>query len=457
LDRLPVASFHTFILAAVSFAYFFEFADTNTFAVVAPQLIKTWGISLETVAYITSVSFLGMFVGALVGGRLADRLGRHRGLIVSVTFFSICSLLNAAAWDALSLGIFRFLTGMGLSAMTIVTNTYIAEMFPSRVRGKYQALAIVIGILGTPATTWIARFVIPIDVWTWRIVFLWGAIGLVFLIFIPRLLESPRWLESVGRFADADAVLGRIEAQVSAEKGPLAEPALYAAAPQVRRLPLVELFSGRYLRRTLVLTVVWVTQTVGFFGYSSWAPTLLSQHGFNIESSLQYVALSTLGAPFGSYLASLIADRAERKWTLSGTGALIALSGLLYGMTFQPVLIVVFGLAVNCFERTYTSLAYAYSPELFPAEARATGTSVPYGIGRLSNIAGPLIISALFTSLGYQSVFVFIAATWLTGAIILGVFGPPTRRRNMDSAADATPALVTAPLEAAGPSLRSRW
>jgi putative MFS transporter len=198
------------------------------------------------------------------------------------------------------------------------------------------------------------------------------------------------------------------------------------------------------LRSTLVLTIVWVTQTVGFFGYSSWAPTLLSQQGFNVESSLTYVALSTLGAPLGSYVASLISDRAERKWALTVTGALIALSGLLYGMTFVPAFIVIFGLCVNCFERTYTSLAYAYSPELFPAEARATGTSVPYGLGRLSNIAGPIIISMLFTGYGYQSVFVFIAGTWLLGSITLGIFGSATRARSMDAYAQA-PAAVTAP------------
>jgi MFS transporter, putative metabolite:H+ symporter len=433
LDRLPIASFHKFILFAVSFAYFFEFADTNTFAVVAPQLIRTWGITVDTVAYITSISFLGMFLGSIIGGQLADKLGRRKALILSVSFFSVFSLLNAAAWDALSLGLFRFLTGMGLAAMTIVTNTYIAEMFPASLRGKYQALAIMFGIMGTPVTTWIARFVIPIDFWTWRVVFLWGSIGMLFLFFIPRLKESPRWLESLGQFDRADAILTSIEAEVGNEKGALAEPEPFKQAPKIHKVPFLELFTGKYLRRTLVLTVVWVTQTVGFFGYSSWAPTLLAQQGFNIESSLTYVALSTLGAPLGSYVASLISDRAERKWTLTIAGVLIAASGLLYGMTFQPALIVIFGLCVNLFERTYTSLAYAYSPELFPAEARATGTSVPYGIGRLSNIAGPLIISQLFTSTGYQSVFMFIAGTWLLGSITLGVFGSATRKRNMDA------------------------
>lgn len=432
LDRLPIAAFHKFILFAVSFAYFFEFADTNTFAVVAPQLIKTWHISMNTIAYITSISFLGMFVGSILGGWIADKLGRRKALIFTVAFFSVFSLLNAVSWNPVSLGVFRFLTGMGLAAMTIVTNTYISEMFPGKLRGKYQSLAIMIGIMGTPVTTWIARFIIPIAPWAWRLVFIWGSIGMLFLLFIPKLTESPRWFESLGQFDKADEVLKKIEAEVSKEKGALPEPETFKQAAKARKVPISELFTGKYLRRTLVLTVLWVCQTIGFFGYSSWAPTLLAKQGFNVEKSLTYVALSALGAPLGSYLASLISDRFERKWTLTITGALIAVSGLLYGMTFQPTFIVIFGLLVNCFERTYTSLAYSYSPELFPTEARATGTSVPYGIGRLSNLIGPIIISFLFTSHGYQSVFMFIAGTWLVGAIILGVFGPTTKKRSMD-------------------------
>jgi putative MFS transporter len=269
LDRLPIARFHKFILYAVSFAYFFEFADTNTFAVVAPQLIKTWSISLNTVAYITSFTFLGMFVGAIAGGRLADKLGRRKALISSVALFSVFSLLNALSWDPISLGAFRFLTGMGLAAMTIVANTYISEMFPAQLRGKYQALAIMIGIMGTPATTWIARFIIPIDPSTWRLVFLWGSIGMLFLLFLPRLTESPRWLESRGQFDKADEVLRGIEAAVSREKGPLREPALFEQTAKAAKFPVYALFTGSYLRRTLVLTVLWVAQTIGFFGYSS--------------------------------------------------------------------------------------------------------------------------------------------------------------------------------------------
>lgn len=441
LNRLPISPFHRFILVAVSFAYFFEFANTNTFSVAAPQLLKIWHISINTVAYISSITFLGMFLGSIVGGRLADKFGRKKSMMITVAAFSTFSLLNTFSWNTLSLGTFQFLTGMGLAAMTIVTNTYISEMFPAHLRGKYQSLAIVIGILGTPATTWVARFIIPLAPWAWRLVFLWGGIGLIFLFLVARMEESPRWFESLGQYDKADETLKRIEARVSAEMGSLPEPVAEPAIRQgkQKKVPVSELFSGKYLRRTLVLTVLWICQTVGFFGYSSWAPTLLAKHGITIAKSLTYVALSTLGAPLGSYIASLIADRFERKWSLTIAGVLIAASGFLYGMTFQPIFIVVFGLMVNCFERTFTSLAYAYSPELFPTEARATGTSVPYGIGRLSNLAGPIIISFLFTTHGYQSVFVFVAGTWLVGAIVLGLFGPSTRNSNLDNLGELSP------------------
>ena len=193
------------------------------------------------------------------------------------------------------------------------------------------------------------------------------------------------------------------------------------------RAPLRLLLQKRYLGPTVLLTILWVTQTIGFFGYSSWAPTLLAKEGFSVESSIFYVALTTVGAPLGSFLAAQVTDRFERKWCLVVFGTAIAICGLLYGLTFNPLLIVVFGFLVNLIERGYTALAYAYSPELFDIRGRSLGTGVSYGIGRLSNAIGPLVIAALYVGVGYQSVFAFIAGTWLFGAVVLAIFGPRTR------------------------------
>jgi putative MFS transporter len=140
------------------------------------------------------------------------------------------------------------------------------------------------------------------------------------------------------------------------------------------------------------------------------------------------------GAPLGCYLASPVTDRLERKWCLVAFGTVIALCGLFYGLTFDPVFIIVFGFLVNLFERGYTALAYAYSPELFDTRSRALGTSVSYGLGRLSNAAGPLIVAALYNGHGYRSVFYFIAGTWLVGAVALAAFGPRTRSARLADA-----------------------
>ncbi len=258
----------------------------------------------------------------------------------------------------------------------------------------------------------------------------------------------PRWYESKGQYDKADAALTEIEARVAAEKGPLPLPAAPIAAVQTvkTKTPFRLLLQKKYLGPTLLLTVLWVTQTIGFFGYSSWAPTLLAQEGFSVKDSIFFVALTTVGAPLGSYLASLVTDRFERKWCLVVFGTTIAICGLFYGLTFNPILIVVFGFLVNLFERGYTALAYAYSPEVFDTAGRSLGTGISYGLGRLSNAAGPLIIAGLYTGSGYQSVFFFIAGTWLFGAVVLALFGPKTRPARLAPPAksqDLTPSAPT--------------
>jgi MFS transporter, putative metabolite:H+ symporter len=443
LNRLPISRFHKVTLLAVSFAYFFEFADINSFATTAPKLIKLWGVTVNQVAYVTSLSFVGMFFGSIVASKLADRWGRKNALMWTTVWFGVFSFAAVFSWDIVSLGAFRILTSAGLSAMTVVAVIYVSELYPAASRGKYQAYAIVIGICGTPVTNLIASAVVPINSWSWRLVYLWGALGVLLVLFTRHLKESPRWYESRGEHAKADAVLREIEEQVAAEKGPLPEPAPPIEEAPVGKAPLRLLLQKKYLYPTLLLTVLWVTQTIGFFGYSSWAPTLLAKEGFSVEKSVFYVALTTVGAPLGSYLAALVTDRFERKWCLVAFGTVIALCGLFYGLTFNPILIVVFGFLVNLFERGYTALGYAYSPELFDTRGRSLGTGVSYGLGRLSNAVGPLIVAALYNGSGYQSVFLFIAGTWLVGAVVLAIFGPRTRQARLRSTAPE--AITTTP------------
>lgn len=432
LDRLPISSVHRLMLVALAFAYFFELGDISTFSFVAPALLKNSGLTVSDVSLITSATFAGMFLGAVAGGWLADRFGRKRTLMWAIGCYTLFSLLNAVAWNTFTLGGARFLTGIGLSAMTIIANTYISEFFPATSRGKYQSWVMVFGLIGIPATAWFARLVVPLTFWSWRLVFVWGALGALALLFVARMYESPRWYESRDQPEKAEATMRQIEARVSKEKGPLLPPAEPLPQTFSSTVPYRDLFRGTYFSRTVVLLGAWIFQTLGFYGFQTWVPILLSQHGFSLASSLTFTSIIQIGAPFGALLATLIAERVDRKWSVAGVAVIVAMCGLLYGLTFQPALILTFGFLVAFFLQTFAPLLYAYTPELYPTTARSSGVGLTYGIGRLANVLGPIIVGILYTSSGYVSVFVYVAACWLLVALAVGLFGPLTTRRSLE-------------------------
>ena len=180
-----------------------------------------------------------------------------------------------------------------------------------------------------------------------------------------------------------------------------------------------------------MLVTVWIAQTLGFYGFTAWVPTLLVAHGFSLVHSLAWSSAMTIGAVPGALIAALISDRWERKWLITIVALVIAFCGLMYGMTFNIAAIVVFGFLVAMFIQTFAPLLYAYTPECYPTHIRNSGSGLGYGIGRLANVFGPLIVAFLFNHYGYKSVFVYVAAMWLLVAIILSIFGPLTKGRTL--------------------------
>lgn len=443
LDRLPTGRFHRRVLYVLAVAFLFEFGDLNTFAYAAPALQEHLGMSVHAIAVVTSASFLGMFVGATCGGRFADAVGRRRALLISVAFFSASSLLNAFMSSTVSLGIARVLTGAGLSAMTVAATTYLCEVMPAATRGRMQSGVMAIGLVGIPAMSFLARGIVPVSANSWRLVFVFGALGAVALPFIARLPESPRWLLQQGRHEQAERVLEQIEGgtdspierpRPSTPVPSAAVPSAPAASPRVGYLAL---FRGRVGRRTLMLSVVWIFQTLGFYGFVAWVPTLLQAHGFDLVHSLTFSALTTLGAVPGALLAWPLSDRFGRKAPIAVISTAIAVCGLAYGLTFNPIAIVVFGFCVNALIQTFAALLYAYTPELFPTAYRNSGNGFVYGIGRLANIMGPLVVATIFGSYGYSPVFVYIAACWLVVAVVIAVFGPRTGKECLEDLQEA--------------------
>jgi putative MFS transporter len=439
LDRLPITSVHRTAIIALAFAYFFELGDINTFSFAAPSLIQQWHITMHQVAFVTSAGFAGMFAGALACGRLADRIGRRRALILAIALYTLASLANVFVWNITSLVVCRFITGIGL-AMTVVANTYVSEVFPAASRGRYLSLILTLGLIGIPATAWVARGLVPVASWGWRLIFLWGALGAISLAFARRMPESPRWLAQRGEHRQAEAALQVFESAALAQYGTLAAPdERQTDEPAQRDVRIADLFERGQRGKTLMLIVVWVFQTVGAYGFLAWVPTLLVDHGFSIVRSLTYTSVIAVCNPLGSWIASLFVERIDRKWYVTINALAVAVFGLLFGFTFEPAGIMVFGALVVIGLQSFVAAVYAYTPELFPTRLRSTGHGLVYGLGRLANVVGPLIISALYSSLGYQSVFVYITVCWALAAAAVGLFGPLTSRRSLEAiTADAS-------------------
>jgi MFS transporter, putative metabolite:H+ symporter len=417
----------------IGIVFFFELGDLNTFAFASPAVMKQWNLSVTTISHIVSWTFFGMFLGAVTGGWFSDRLGRKKALLLTTAWYSGFSLLNAAVQGTIGLSATRLLTGVGLSAMTVIGMTYVSEIFPASKRGDYQGWVMAVGLVGIPMTAYVARFTIPIADWGWRLVFVWGALGLVILFFSNYLEESPRWYEDRGKFAEADTVVERIEARARTEYGEL--PPVAQQVAQTQQLPVrrsyMDVLAPAYLPRTVMLITVWIAQTLGFYGFTAWVPTLLVAHGFSLVHSLAWSSAMTIGAVPGALIAALISDRWERKWSITIVALVIAFCGLMYGLTFRIAAIVIFGFLVAMFIQTFAPLLYAYTPECYPTHIRNSGSGLGYGIGRLSNVAGPLIVAFLFNHYGYKSVFVYVAAMWLLVAVILSAFGPLTKGRTL--------------------------
>lgn len=428
LDRLPITSFHKRMMWVLSFVFFFEFASINTFSFAAPAIRQWWHIPVSTISFIISATFFGMFVGATIGGWFSDRVGRKHALVLTAYWFAGFSLLNAFVLGPVTLFATRFLTGVGLSAMTVVAITYISEMYPAKRRGAYQGWIMVIGLLGVPATAYVARFTIPLAPWGWRLVFVWGALGLVFPVFAKTLEESPRWYENHGRLAEADEVLDRIEAQSRPEVGEL-PPVSEAIVVQPRKGRYLELADPRYLRTTIILVIAWSCQTLGLFGFTAWVPTLLVAHGFSLVHSLAWSSTMSLAAVPGAWLAAMISDRWDRRWWITILALIIAACGMIYGISFKFTAIVIFGFLVQMFMHAFGPIIYSYTPECYPTEIRNSGAGLTYGLGRLANGFGPLVVAGLFSHYGYTSVFAYITGCWVIVAVVIGLFGPRAQGR----------------------------
>ncbi|MBV9330917.1 MAG: MFS transporter [Alphaproteobacteria bacterium] len=445
LERLPVTRAMWMRVGLLSLGGFFEFYDMFLSAYVAPGLVRAHILSATTpglfgtqgIAGFVAALFAGLFVGTALFGFVADRFGRRTIFTVSLLWYSSAAMVMAFQHDAAGLALWRFVAGIGIGVELVTIDTFIAELVPSRIRGRAFAFNQVIQFCAIPFVAFLAWMLVPlapfgIEGWRWLVVT--GCVGAIVVWWIRLgVPESPRWLAAHGRAGEAHKILARFEGEagVSSRATGTGEH----AAEEPRRGTFVEIWQRPYLTRTLMLVIFNLFQTVGFYGFANWVPTFLTSQGIAVTKSLEYTFLIAIAAPFGPLLAALLTDRIERKWMIVLAALGIAAAGLAFAAARAPLLLIIFGIAVTLANNTMSFSFHAYQAELYPTRIRATAVGFVYSWSRLSTVFSAFVIAFFLRTFGVAGVFALIAASMGVVALAIATLGPRTSHRALEAIA----------------------
>jgi MFS transporter, putative metabolite:H+ symporter len=437
LDRLPITRAHRAIVLIAGIGTFFDLFDIFLAGVLGTVLTDRFHLDRVSLPLVLASGFLGMFLGALVLGAMADQLGRRRAFLYNLAIYSTFTFLGAFSTSATMLIVTRFVAGIGIGAELPLVDAYLSELLPPQYRGRYTALAYTIGFVGVPAVGFLARLLVPmhpfgIDGWRW--IFVAGSAGGAIIWWLRRQLpESPRWLESRGRIAEADAILSRLEGQGSLPSDhDLSGPDDRAS---VDRVTLKLLFSADYAGRTVVLWIFQVFQSVGYYGFGTLVPLVLASKGFSIVNSLTFVSAVYVGYPLGSALSIPLVERLDRRWLIVGSAVSMAFLGLALGFASAPTAIVAFGMSYTMVSNIFSNAFHIFQAEIFPTSVRATATSTAYGLSRLSSAAMPFVLLPVLERWGAPAMFAVVATAMLIVVVDIGVFAPSTTGRPLEHVA----------------------
>jgi MFS transporter, putative metabolite:H+ symporter len=444
IERLPVSRFHRRFVTLVSLGNFFDLYDIFVVAYIGAALQQSHFLTLQQFTEFIASGFFGMFVGTIAFGIGSDRFGRRIVFMSLLLLYSLFTLACAFAPSANWLIALRFFAGAGIGAEIIVIDTYVSEIVPSNARGRYVAITQVVGFAAVPVAAVLARVLVPTHYLMagWRWVVLIGSAGALFTWWFRRHLpESPRWLASRGRSAEAESILVALESESFAN---LDEKHLAEAVAQktlntgeasaatsnlnAERISFTELFRHPYFGRTTMMIVFQALQTVGFYGFANWAPTFLLKRGFSLLHSLEYTMMIAVVSPIGPLLAAASSDRMERKWTIVALSVLVAAFGLGFGHAGTPFTVVAFGALLTLANYWFSAAFHAYQAELFPTRIRATAVGFTYSWSRLSAAFSSVLIATVLTLKGVGAVFTLLAVAMCGVAFVIALFGPRTNR-----------------------------
>ncbi|WP_449408233.1 MFS transporter [Microbacterium maritypicum] len=419
LDDLPFTRRHLRVLTGSGVGWALDAMDVGLISFILAALTAQWGLTKTDAGWIASVGFLGMALGATLGGLLADRLGRRQVFALTLLVYGIATGASALVSGLAALLVLRFLVGLGLGAELPVASTYVSEFAPARMRGRLIVLLEAFWALGWTAAAVIGYVVIPASDDGWRWAFALGAIPAVYALIVRwGLPESPRWLASRGRIAEADRIVSTFELDAGVERTPpiRREPASRSLA-QTSGARLTALWSTEFRVRTLCLWAVWLCVNFSYYGAFIWIPSILVDAGFDLVRSFGFTLIITLAQLPGYAVAAWLIEVWGRRVTLSVFLVGSAVSAVLFGTSAAEAAIIASGMALSFFNLGAWGALYAVTPEVYPTSLRGTGAGWAAGVGRIASILAPLAVPVLLVAGGVPMLFIVFAACFVAAAV----------------------------------------
>lgn len=434
LEALPVGRFHYKLLLVTGLGWLFDSMDTGLIAFILPVLAKEWGLAPGQMGLIGSIGLIGMALGAVISGTVADRIGRKKVFTITVLLYSIASAFCALSWNYQSLLVFRFLVGFGLGGELPVAATLVSEYAPSRVRGRFIVLLESFWGLGWIAAACIAYFFIP--VYGWRMAFLIGALPALYVCLIRlHMPESVRYLLTRGRVDEARQIVLSLEKQLHVPS------ALFTGetepVPVVAKASFRELWKKPFMSRTIMIWLVWFGINFSYYGIFMWLPSLVFQQGFTVVKTFEYVLIMTLAQLPGYYCAAWLVDKIGRKYTLSAFLLFSGVASYFFGHASTAATLMMWGSVMSFFNLGAWGVLYTYTPEQYPTAIRALGSGWAAGFGRFGGMAAPMMVGALLArSFGFASVFYMFALVFAAVAVIVLSLGVESKQKDLESLSD---------------------
>lgn len=389
------------LLAISGTGWMFDAMDVGILSFIIAALVTEWQLTPNEMGWIGSVNSIGMAVGALGFGLLADRIGRKKVFMLTLVLFSVASGLSAFTTSLVAFLVLRFLVGAGLGGELPVASTLVSESVEAKERGRVVVLLESFWAAGWILSALIAYFVIPS--FGWRVALIVTALPAFYALYLRRNLPDSPKFEEAGK------------------------------PKQSLKDKLILIWSAQYAKRTLMLWIVWFMVVFSYYGMFLWLPSVMVGKGFDMIKSFGYVLLMTLAQLPGYFTAAWLIEKVGRKFVLSTYLVGTAISALAFGNAETLTLLLISGSFLSFFNLGAWGALYAYSPEQYPTAIRATGSGMAASIGRIGGIFGPLLVGWMVTAgIGYGVIFGVFCGAILIGVIAVLLLGTETKQLELE-------------------------